>query len=62
MFPTPLAIAVFLENGNGGVDAAPTGSKIMSYYFGRQQKVQAQTPAARSDVVTYEPFPVRSRL
>jgi penicillin-binding protein 2 len=39
-----VAIAVFLENGNGSGNAAPVGSKVMSYYFGRTQKAQA--PAA----------------
>ena len=30
-----IAVAVFLEQGNGGGTAAPTASKIFSYYFGR---------------------------
>ena len=39
-----IAVAVFLENGNGGADAAPLGSKIFTYYFGRQNQATASTP------------------
>jgi penicillin-binding protein 2 len=33
-----IAINVFLEQGTGGGNAAPVASKILSYYFGRQQR------------------------
>ena len=37
-----IAITVFLENGNGGANAAPIGSRIMTYYFGRQQRAETR--------------------
>jgi penicillin-binding protein 2 len=37
-----IAITVFLENGNGGANAAPLAGRIMTYYFGRQQRAEAR--------------------
>jgi cell division protein FtsI/penicillin-binding protein 2 len=31
-----VAIVVFLEKGNGAINAAPTASRILDYYFHRQ--------------------------
>jgi penicillin-binding protein 2 len=31
-----VAVVVFLEKGNGAIDAAPTASRILDYYFHRQ--------------------------
>jgi penicillin-binding protein 2 len=37
-----VAVTVFLENGNGGGNAAPLASRIMTYYFGRQQRAESR--------------------
>lgn len=37
-----IAITIFLENGNGGGNAAPLAGRIMTYYFGRQQRAEAR--------------------
>jgi penicillin-binding protein 2 len=40
-----VAVVVFLEKGNGALDAAPTAAKILDYYFHRQRFAQqAETP------------------
>jgi penicillin-binding protein 2 len=40
-----VAVVVFLEKGNGALDAAPTAAKILDYYFHRQSLAQqADTP------------------
>ncbi len=36
-----VAIAVFLEKGNGAIDAAPTAARILDYYFHRQSLAEA---------------------
>jgi penicillin-binding protein 2 len=37
-----VAISVFVEQGTGGGTAAPIASRIMSYYFGRQQRAESR--------------------
>jgi penicillin-binding protein 2 len=38
-----VAIVVFLEKGNGSLDAAPTAARILDYYFHRQSLAGAPT-------------------
>ena len=39
-----VAVVVFLERGNGALDAAPAAAKILDYYFHRQSFArQAET-------------------
>jgi penicillin-binding protein 2 len=37
-----IAIAVFLDRGNGAINAAPIGGRIFDYYFGRQPLAQGR--------------------
>ena len=38
------AVAVFLERGNGAINAAPVAGKIFDYYFSRQALANAGKP------------------
>ena len=39
-----IAVAIFLEQGNGAISAAPVAGKIFDYYFSRKSLAQGTNP------------------
>lgn len=43
-----IALAVFLEDGNGAIDATPIGGKILRYYFERSGRIPTEVQPQRN--------------